>query len=205
MRKLLQLFKDVTIIVDSREQAPYQFSCPVEVGTLPTGDYSLKGFEDRVAIERKALDDLIGSLTSGRKRFERELQRSRAYDYFAIVIEASLSDLNNGSYRSRMTPTSAVQSILALSVRYRVPVWFAENRQSGQKITESLLMKYARDICTRFERLGKAVVAGDAEKWLAEEAKERQGARTDLKPNIVEQMPQSRARDQAGAGQAENT
>ena len=47
------------IIQDTREQAPYTFACItppplVEVATLASGDYSIKGLEDKVAIERKS-------------------------------------------------------------------------------------------------------------------------------------------------------
>ncbi len=42
-----------TIVIDSREQRPYQFPGAV-VKTLPTGDYSIVGLTDRVAIERKS-------------------------------------------------------------------------------------------------------------------------------------------------------
>lgn len=134
------------IITDSREQLPYQFETPYERGTLQVGDYSICGLETHVAIERKTLDDLIGCLTTGRERFERELHRGRALDYFCLVIEASLSDLANGRYRSKMLPKSAIQSLMAFSVRYRLPVFFCETREYGQRVTESLLLKYAREI-----------------------------------------------------------
>jgi len=69
------------------------------------GDYSLPGFEDRAAIERKSLNDLIGCLMgSNRQRFERELARGRHYDLFAVVVEASLADVSQGRYRSDMKP-----------------------------------------------------------------------------------------------------
>ena len=64
------------VIVDSREQVPYLFKyydAAVTVQGLPTGDYSLAGYEGRVAVERKELDDLVGCLTVGRERFEKEL------------------------------------------------------------------------------------------------------------------------------------
>jgi len=68
-----------TIIVDSREQTPLVFAhLPFIVSGLPTGDYSVKGLEDDFTVERKTLSDLYGSLTSGRERFMRELQRMRA-------------------------------------------------------------------------------------------------------------------------------
>ena len=69
------------IICDSREQNGYAFSAYPDVmattGTLTTGDYSLAGFTDKVAIERKELSDLIGCLTHDRDRFTRELERLR--------------------------------------------------------------------------------------------------------------------------------
>ena len=134
------------LITDSREQRPYQFETQSEVGALAIGDYSIVGLENYVAIERKTVDDLIGCLTTDRDRFERELHRGRALDYFALVIEATLSDLANGEYRSKMNPKSAVQSLLAFSIRYRLPIFFAENRQYAQRVTESLLLKYGREI-----------------------------------------------------------
>ena len=60
------------IIQDTREQHPFSFEgYPVEVkpGALPTGDYSLDGFEDRIVIERKAAGDLLSCMTGGRERF----------------------------------------------------------------------------------------------------------------------------------------
>ena len=132
--------------IDSREQLPYQFETPSEVGALSCGDYSIVGLENRISIERKELGDLISCLSHDRARFEKELLKGKALDYFAVVIEASLSDLANGKYRSKMNPRSAMQSLLAFSVRYRLPIFFAESREYGQRVTESLLLKYVREI-----------------------------------------------------------
>jgi len=141
------------ILIDTREQQPYSFETESETGTLPTGDYSLQGGQHLIAIERKSVDDLIACLTSGRERFERELYRGRALDYFALVIEASLSDLSNGRYKSEMNPRAAIQSLLAFSVRYNLPVFFVENRKFGARVTESLLLKYARETEKRLKAL----------------------------------------------------
>lgn len=147
------LTSNITICVDSRESLPYNFNYPTEVVGLKVGDYSIVGLEDCIALERKTVNDLIGCLTTGRERFERELFKGKALSYFALVIEASLSDLANGRYRSNMGSKSAVQSLLAFSVRYRLPIFFCENRNYCQRITESLLLKYAREI----EKQGKAI------------------------------------------------
>ncbi|PIX19031.1 MAG: hypothetical protein COZ70_11115 [Deltaproteobacteria bacterium CG_4_8_14_3_um_filter_51_11] len=64
------------IIIDSREQLPYQFPESSITAALQTGDYSLVGFESVFEVERNALSDFIGCCTWGRSRFERELQRA---------------------------------------------------------------------------------------------------------------------------------
>jgi len=134
------------IIIDTREQLPYKFETPSEIGTVSVGDYSICGLEDCISIERKSIDDLIGCLTTGRERFEKELHKSKALDYFALVVEASLSDIVDHNYRSDMNPKSAIQSLLAFSVRYKLPIFFAENREYGARVTESLLCKYSREL-----------------------------------------------------------
>ena len=81
------------ILIDTREQAPFTFKgydVAPETATLPVGDYSLPGFQDWAAVERKSLNDLIGCLMGkDRERFERELARGRHYDLFAVVVEAT--------------------------------------------------------------------------------------------------------------------
>ena len=142
-----------TIKIDTREQKPYQFTVPTTIDTVPIGDYSICGLEDCISLERKTLDDLIGCLTSGRERFKKELHRGQALDYFALIVEASLSDLANGKYRSQMGAKSAVQSLLSFSVKYHLPIFFCETREYAQRVTESLLSKYAREI----EKKNKAI------------------------------------------------
>ncbi len=134
------------IVTDTREQRPYNFESGTMIGTLQIGDYSINGLQDHIAIERKELNDLIGCLTKGRDRFERELSKGRALDYFALVVEASLKDIVNGHYRSKMNPKAAIQSLMAFSVRYHMPIFFCDNRDYGQRITESLLCKYSSEI-----------------------------------------------------------
>jgi len=143
------------ILIDTRERKPYKFETPSKTATLKTGDYSLSGAEHLVAIERKTIDDLVSSLTINRKRFERELFRGRAINYFALLIEASLSDLSNGRYQSKMLPKAAIQSLLAFSVRYNLPIFFADNREFGARITEGLLLKYAKELKTQLKELEK--------------------------------------------------
>jgi len=150
----------VKIVIDSREQRPYSFSAWPDVkvlqGSLQTGDYSLAGLTDRVALERKSLDDLAGTLTAGRERFAAECQRGRGLDLFGLVIEGSLDDILGHNYQSRVLPQSLVQTLAAWSVRYGFSVWFAGNRQGGELMVHSLLAKYLREVWGRLDALVKA-------------------------------------------------
>ncbi|MDD3685119.1 MAG: ERCC4 domain-containing protein, partial [Desulfovibrio desulfuricans] len=94
----------MTILVDSREQKPFTFEherydVQIQPGALTVGDYSLRGLEDKVAVERKSLPDLVQCFGRERERFERELQRGAALDAFAVVIEAGWTDLSGGHFR----------------------------------------------------------------------------------------------------------
>jgi ERCC4-type nuclease len=110
---------------------------------LPTGDYSILGMEDRVALERKTLADLYACVGGERKRFERELERLADFEYAAVIIEASLSNLLQGYEYSRVHPHSVIGSILAWSVKYnRLPFFFADNRWRCRTIIYRLLKKF---------------------------------------------------------------
>ncbi len=144
------------IIQDSREQAPFRFEgypCTVEVGTLPSADYSLHGFIDRIGIERKSLQDLIGCLGVERDRFTRELARLRGYDSAAVVVEAPVVALRTGRYLGRLDAGSAWQSIVAFSMRYRVPFFFCQDRADAEQVTFDFLRHYARDRWREFAAL----------------------------------------------------
>jgi len=144
------------IIQDSREQAPFRFEgfpAVVETGALEAGDYSLAGFERRVAVERKSIQDLVGCLTGERPRFERELQRLKAMDAAAVVVEQPQSVLRLGHYRSAMPAESAWQSVIAFSMRFRVPFWFCDSRADAERVAFDFLRHFHRDRIRELEAL----------------------------------------------------
>lgn len=136
------------IIRDTREQNGFEFAgfpCTVKAGTLATGDISIAGFENRIAIERKTLDDLLHSISTERERFSRELQRLKAFDTAAVIVESPAAALRSGRYRSRMDPASAWQSILALQMRYRIPFIFCDDRSDAERTAFDILRHYQHD------------------------------------------------------------
>lgn len=136
------------VICDNREGLPYDFkglAVEVEHGTLTSGDLTLAGFANRIALERKSLPDLIACLSGERERFERELQRLKAHDFAAVLVEAPADDLRAGRYRSKMTPEAAWQSCLALMQRYRVPFVFSQDRRDAEETAFHLMRHFHHD------------------------------------------------------------
>lgn len=150
------------IVVDSREQVPFTFQgkfysgVTTQTGSLITGDYSLVGLTDKIAIERKSLPDLVMCLGRERERFERELIRAQGLDCFAIVIEGGWRELASGQYRSKLNPHSACQSIAAFTARLGLPFLFAETRKAAEYLTWSLLRQYLQGVEKRLKAIAKA-------------------------------------------------
>jgi len=134
----------ITAIIDTREQIPFDLApLKVERGTLPTGDYSVKGLEDIVCVERKSLVDLLGCMGGERERFERELQRMLAYPARAVVVECDWNALEIGAWRSQITSASAIGSVLGW-IAGGVPFLFAGDHDSAGKAVSRMLYIVAR-------------------------------------------------------------
>lgn len=150
------------ILTDTREQNPFPFAGErysadtVARASLNVGDYSLHGLADKVAVERKSLDDLVQCLCRDRGRFERELARGAALDAFAVVVEASYIDIARGQYRSKMQPHAACQSIAAFMSRYRLPFIFAGSRAGAEYMTWSFLRQYLEGARRRLKAITRA-------------------------------------------------
>lgn len=76
-------------IIDTREQRGLPLPGAVRA-KLDEGDYACcAAHRGRVALERKDLSDLYGTLGAGHARFKRELERLKNYECRAIVIEST--------------------------------------------------------------------------------------------------------------------
>lgn len=155
----------MSILVDTREQQPLEFPPHVRVirGTLTTGDYSLPGLEDLVAIERKELGDLVTCCGVERDRFRRECQRLAAYRCRGIVIEATLADIISHRYRSAMVPQAVIATLTSWSTRYSLPVWFAGDRSGAACIVHTLCRQYLRHLQQVCEAVRGAVAKEEAD------------------------------------------
>ncbi len=132
-----------TILCDTREQAipPFPDGVRVERATLTEGDYTSPALLDYARIERKSLQDLIGSLTHDRARFMRELERLRGYAFRCVVVEGDMVDVIAGKYRSKVLPQSIVGSICSMLARHECPTIFATNATTCGYVIYGLLRR----------------------------------------------------------------
>lgn len=104
--------KTFTIIQDTREQHPWKFPeedfCNVEIGKLDTGDYTIKGMENTLCIERKATSNEV-ALNVCEVRFQREIERMLAYKHKFIICEFSYSTLLKYPYEAGIPQNRILQ------------------------------------------------------------------------------------------------
>jgi DNA excision repair protein ERCC-4 len=156
-------FRGMTIKQDTREQLAYTFECvrepmvPYRVlrTTLSEGDYQVtrthRGASpaDTIALERKSLEDLHGTVGRGRARFERELTRLQPYGYAAIIIEAPWHKILRPDLYlyggGGVQPKSMMASLLAWSQRFGIHVFTFENRSLAEIASYRMMERWWRD------------------------------------------------------------
>lgn len=122
------------IIVDTKEKKPWVFEGESIRRGLPTGDYTLEGYEDQFVIERKGTPgELIKNLTQA--RFTKELERLESFKMAFIVCEFTMADiiafpLNSGIHPSRwrklrVTASFFLKRFIEIQIRYKTKVILA--------------------------------------------------------------------------------
>jgi ERCC4-type nuclease len=134
------------IVIDSREQLPYEF--PAEGVTairraLSAGDYSIEGRETEFAVERKSLADFVQTVIRGRERFRKELVRLKSYRRACVVIEGGMPDITQARYPGGAHPASVLGAIISIIVDYGIPVYLCGDRQHACRFVESYLRRCA--------------------------------------------------------------
>jgi ERCC4-type nuclease len=129
----------ITAICDSREQLRLDLT-PLKMvtGTLTTGDYSIAGLENIVAVERKSLADLIGCVGAERERFDREVQRLLAFPARMLVIESTWGAINLGGWRGKVTPASVTGSILGWVAAGLPTMLVGDHDEAGRAVARFL-------------------------------------------------------------------
>lgn len=140
--------KKFTIIRDTREQdgCGWQFrassNCDgMETAKLDVGDYTLKGLENKIMIERKTIGDLWGTLGREWDRFQRELERAKDHKLKFLIIEGTLGEIDRGYIYSKVPPENIHAKLISLQVKHGVHVIFAGRLDRAREYVRRLLAK----------------------------------------------------------------
>lgn len=143
------------IIQDTREQKPWDFrphQAVVEIAKLDTGDYSIKGMESKVCVERKSVHDFVNTIIHSKKRFSAEMDRMRLIPHRIIVVEGTLREINKHQYRSMVHPNAVLGMSNFITVNTGTPVIFADDAEMAAWYVES----WFRQIIKREAKLGSS-------------------------------------------------
>ena len=115
----------------------------MEVCKLDVGDYTIKGLEEVLMVERKTLGDLWGTLANpvNYKRFLKEMKRAENHPYKFLVIEASLADIDRGYNWSKVPANNIHAKLVSLQVKHNLHVIFAGREDRARKYVRRLLVK----------------------------------------------------------------
>jgi len=96
------------IVIDTREKTPLHFEpwdATTSIGLLKQGDYAILG-DTQFAIERKSLDDFLGTVSTGWERFLREIGRMDAHEFISmpILIEGDMETVCFAEFEGRIVP-----------------------------------------------------------------------------------------------------
>lgn len=107
------------ILIDTREQLPlFKGSSNIEIVKLDEGDYQLKKQNQNIIIDRKSLNDCIGTMSQGYERFERELDRAKEKGkYLVMMVESKYSNLNSFNYLPAMRRIKATPDFIFHRIR----------------------------------------------------------------------------------------
>ncbi len=146
-----------TVIKDTREQDGWFFSsydkCEgMEMGTLHTGDYTLKGYEDIVCVERKAsVSEIAMNLGRKKKPFQEEIERMKDFHFSFLILEFDMNDVlkypegsrvpKNARSKVKVTGKYLLKCLMEFEIWYDTKIIFCGNKQNAFLVTNSIFKR----------------------------------------------------------------
>ncbi len=122
----------MVLLVDTREQRPLFTRLPagliVKSTCLPIGDYSIDGWTEQFAIERKGISDFCSYVGKERDKTVEKMKRLAECEWAGLVIEAGEKELIRPQEFSAVYPETIRQALISFEVRYHVHIYYSANR-----------------------------------------------------------------------------
>lgn len=135
------------VIQDTREQVPIQFgdNISISVTKLDYADYAIKD-NLKIAIEKKSIGDLAGTMSAGYERFKRELARAKKdKGYIIILCDSSYNNFKSIEFLPQTKRIKASCEFLSKRIRDlyeefdNFQLCFSENKKHSSKVAEFIL------------------------------------------------------------------
>lgn len=151
-----------TVLRDKQEKNnywdfPFSSLCNgTEWKALPTGDYTLVGYEDIFTIERKwSTGEIAGNINEA--RFFRELERMDAFPHSFLILEFNYEDMftfpaNSGIPKKywpklKVTPNYLVKKMTEIDLNYKTKIIYAgqgNGQARAETIFKYMVQKYGK-------------------------------------------------------------
>jgi hypothetical protein len=140
-----------TIIIDTREQIPWEFGFHnTAKKKLDTGDYTIEGFENILAIERKkSVSEIATNLSEN--RFSDVLDRLSKIKHSYMVFEFSLDEVYSFPVGSdipkklwdklRISGNYIIKRLIEIQLKYNIQVVFCGDSDNAEKFSVSLMKR----------------------------------------------------------------
>jgi len=154
-KKKKSIISDFTLLRDDREKTPWNFLSeiwPMETKRLWVGDYTIKGFEDKIAIEKKSgIKELLTNLSApNRETFKQFLEKLSTYQIKCIIVEEPLNSTQIDSVlrflgkrsknRVKLTAETIFFWTARIVIEYNIPMIYADKR-SVREILPNVIKK----------------------------------------------------------------
>lgn len=142
---------DFTIIVDTREQTPWEFEHYATASQkLDTGDYSIQGLEHLFAIERKkSVSEIANNVTE--PRFKDVLERLQKFQHKFILLEFTLNNVLDypvgSTVPKRMWNTIKISSkyilkyLTEINIKYGIHTIYCGNRENAEEVALCIMKR----------------------------------------------------------------
>ena len=109
---------------------------------LDEGDYSIRGFEKNITVERKNVMDLFQSVGKERDTFKARLGRMAQMEKAFLLIEGSEDEVLSYQPYSNLHPNVVRGFLASLEVKTPIKIHFAETRKGAERYVLDTLLKY---------------------------------------------------------------
>jgi len=140
------------IVIDTREQQSIfkdgdELESILEHRALKNGDYSISGYEDMFAIERKKMSDLYSYCGSEFRdktadklsRFKDMIKRG---GWVGLIIQATENTVLGGNFHSKLPSEVVRQQIASFEVKYGIHVYYNKYSRNLRRWSVDRMLKF---------------------------------------------------------------